>query len=145
MSKFFFFSLGSIFLQFNFPFLFFPSQTLEQYLEWPWSEECLTLGDDVTKLFARFIVQGYPFVTPSGFRVIDYPCFYFGLGMHQSCASGGIGRLLSFFEGGKQESIGGCFGGKIQMDMGDFTCYIIRAHLRSFEMKEKHAELNLLQ
>ncbi len=51
-----FFPLGNVFFLFNFVFSFFSFQTLEQYLEWPWSEECLTLGDDVTKLFARFIV-----------------------------------------------------------------------------------------
>jgi hypothetical protein len=55
-------------------------------VELPWSEECLTLGDDdVTKLFARFIVKGYPFVTPPRFRVIVYIGFYYGLGMHWSC------------------------------------------------------------
>jgi hypothetical protein len=56
MSKFFFFHWVMFFFLFNFVFFFFSFQTLEQYLEWPWSEECLTLGDDVTKLFARFIV-----------------------------------------------------------------------------------------
>ncbi len=47
-----------------------------------------------------------------------------------------LGDFWVFFGGGKEESIGGCFGGKIGMDMGDLTCYIIWAHLRSFRRRE---------
>ncbi len=52
--------------------------------------ESLTFGDDVIKLFARYVIYDYPFVTPLGFRVIVYP-FDFGLGMCWGCIEGCIG------------------------------------------------------
>jgi hypothetical protein len=73
-----FFSFNSNFFEFNFLCFFFPN--LGAILEWLWSDKCRTFGHYATKLFARFIVEGYPFVTPLISKVIVYP-FDFGLGM----------------------------------------------------------------
>jgi hypothetical protein len=59
----------------------------------------LTFGDDVIKLFVRFAIYGYPFVTPLGFKVIVYP-FDFSLGMCWGCI-GVLGKHFRFFGGGK--------------------------------------------
>ncbi len=88
MSKFFLFPWIVILLN-SISFVFF-LLNLQVMSKWPWSEECLTLGDDVIILFARFIISGHPFVTPPRFRVIVYP-FNFDLGVCWSCIGGGIG------------------------------------------------------
>ncbi len=54
MSKFFLFHWIVLLLN-SISFVFFLPE-LQAMLEWPWSEECLTLGDDITKLFARFTI-----------------------------------------------------------------------------------------
>jgi hypothetical protein len=77
--------------------------------------ESLTFEDDVIKLFAKYDIYDYPFVTPLGFKVTIDP-FDFGLGMCWGCIGGGIGwnweAFKIFLEVGNRRLLWGCFGSK---------------------------------
>ncbi len=79
-------------------FVFF-LQDLRAMLERPWSEKCLILGNNVTKLFARFTIYGCPFVTPSRFRLLFTPLIlaWACVGVALGVTLGGIERLSRFF------------------------------------------------
>lgn len=80
-----FFSLDRASFEFNFHFLFSPRPS-SNLLEWPWSEKCLTLGDDVTNYLLGVLFR-VTLLLP-GFRVIFYYPLDFGLGMCWSCIGG---------------------------------------------------------
>ncbi len=138
MSIFFLFHWIVLLLSLNSISCVFFSKTLEQY----WSNhglrlllESLSFGDDVIKLFVRYVIYNYPFVTPLGFRVIVYP-FDFGLGMCWGCIGWNWEAFKIFLEVGNRsqfEAIMGFFGSKIGVDMGEILTWdIIEAHLGRF-------------
>jgi hypothetical protein len=98
----------------------FFSKTLEQY----WNNhgvrllvETLTFGDDVIQLFARFVIYGYPFVTPLAFRVIVYP-FNFGLDMCWGCIRVELGSILDFLEVGNRSQLDVIYGVVLEARLG---------------------------
>ncbi len=96
--------------------------------------ETLTFGDDVIKLFARFAIYGYPFVTPHGLRVIVYP-FDFGLGMCWGCIRVELGSILDFLEVGNRGQLEAILGLFWRQDWGGYgrnSDFIIEAHLGLF-------------